>query len=356
MRDNVIDFLCDFGYIIFSYQIADTREACDRERVLRPLSFLILWRYIMGKPFITYAEQIDKLKYEKGLIIESPEYAEESLQYIGYYALIGGYKHPFIDIRTRKYINNTCFEDIIMLYEFDEELRGVFFKFLCHVERRMRSSLSYHFCKKHGEGQEAYLDQRNYSSISKYSKGIAKLIKLLDVMAKENNDHEYLVYQRNKYHNIPLWVLMNALTFGQVSKMFEFLPQKMQGDICKDFGSIRKNEMIKLLKVLTLYRNVCAHNERLFSYRTYIDIPDMLLHEKLCICKNGAKYIHGKNDLFGVVIALRYLLSGPDFLKFKKQIVNLLKKYERRNLEPNIVMEYMGFPENWKEITKFKKI
>ena len=47
-------------------------------------------------------------------------------------------------------------------------------------------------------------------------------------------DHEYLVYQRNKYHNIPLWVIMNTLTFGQISKMFEFLPQNMQGAICQD--------------------------------------------------------------------------------------------------------------------------
>ena len=103
---------------------------------------------------------------------------------------------------------------------------------------------------------------------------------MLDIMAKQNRDHEYLVYQRNKYHNIPLWVIMNTLTFGQISKMFEFLPQNIQGTVCQDFGNVKKNEMIKYLKVLTLYRNVCAHNERLFSYRTYIDIPDTLLHKK----------------------------------------------------------------------------
>lgn len=39
------------------------------------------------------------------------------------------------------------FEDIVALYEFDEELRGIFFKYLCRVERKTRSSISYHFCK-----------------------------------------------------------------------------------------------------------------------------------------------------------------------------------------------------------------
>lgn len=101
----------------------------------------------MSKPFITYTAQVEKLKNEKDLVITDDDFAVESLQNISYYALIGGYKHPFIDIHTRKYINEACFEDIVALYEFDEELRGIFFKYLCRVERKMRSSISYHFCK-----------------------------------------------------------------------------------------------------------------------------------------------------------------------------------------------------------------
>ena len=108
----------------------------------------------MSKPFITYSDQIKKLKNEKNLVITDSDFATQYLQNISYYALIGGYKRPFIDIHTRKYINNACFEDIVCLYEFDEELRGIFFKYLCRVERKIRSSISYHFCKKHGERQE----------------------------------------------------------------------------------------------------------------------------------------------------------------------------------------------------------
>ena len=271
----------------------------------------------MNKPFITYTAQIEKLKTEKNLIITDTDFAVESLQNISYYALIGGYKHPFIDIHTRKYINDACFEDIVALYEFDEELRGIFFKYLCRVERKMRSSISYHFCKKHGERQEEYLNSNNYSNISKNKNGITKLI-----------------------------------------KMFEFLPQNMQGTICQDFGNVKKNEMIKYLKVLTLYRNVCAHNEKLFSYHTYIDIPDTLLHKKLGISKNGSKYIYGKNDLFSVVIAFRYLLPKADFLLFKKQLLHIFGHYEKQNsnLKLNDLFKYMGFPNNWKGITKFRKI
>ena len=140
----------------------------------------------MSKPFITYTAQVEKLKNEKNLIITDSDFAVESLQNISYYALIGGYKHPFIDIHTRKYINDAHFEDIVALYEFDEELRGVFFKYLCRVERRIRSSISYHFCQKHGERQEEYLNAANYNNLPKHKKEIEKLLKMLDVMAKQN--------------------------------------------------------------------------------------------------------------------------------------------------------------------------
>lgn len=312
----------------------------------------------MNKPFNTYTAQVEKLTNEKHLIVTDTNFATTSLKNISYFGLIGGYKHPFIDVQTHKYINNTTFEDIVALYEFDEELRGLFFKYLCHIEIKLRSSISYYFCQKHGERQEEYLNPNNYSTAPKSKRGVIKLIKILDNVANKNKDHKYLVYQRNKYHNVPLWVILNALTFGQISKIFEFLPQKMQGLICQDFGNIKKNDMIKYLKVLTLYRNVCAHNERLFSHHTYSSIPDTLIHKKLNIPKHHSKYICGKNDLFCVVITFRHLLPRADFLVFKKHLMHIFNQYEKKNsnLKLDKLYEYMGFPSNWKHITKFRKI
>ena len=198
----------------------------------------------MSKPFLSYTDQLHKLEFDKGLIVSNKVTAENALKNLSYYALIGGYKQPFIDIHTRKYVGNTTFEDIVALQQFDEELRELFFKYLCRVEQKMRSLISYHFTMQYGESQTAYLTDANYNNIKKYHKGIQKLINMLSNMANDNTDHPYLVYQRNKYQSIPLWVLVNTLTFGQISKMFTFLPQKMQGDICKNFEKLKKDEMI----------------------------------------------------------------------------------------------------------------
>ena len=309
----------------------------------------------MSKPFLSYTDQLHKLEFDKGLIVSNKVAAENALKNLSYYALIGVYKHPFIDIHTRKYVGNTTFEDIVALQQFDEELRELFFKYLCRVEQKMRSLISYHFTMQYGESQTAYLTEANYNNIKKYHRGIQKLINMLSNMANVNTDHPYLVYQRNKYQNIPLWVLVNTLTFGQISKMFTFLPQKMQGDICKNFEKLKKDEMIQLLKVLTLFRNVCAHNERLFSFHTYLTIPDMNLHQKLNISKTGTTYNKGKEDLFAVVIGLRYLLDRDEFAAFKKKLIAIIIGYGKKSnrLKEKELLELMGFPVDWKNISRY---
>ena len=92
----------------------------------------------------TYTTQIEKLKNKKNVTITNTPFCINIPKNISYYGLIDGYaKHPFIDIHTRKYVNNTCFENIVALYELDEDLRELFFKYLCCIERKLRSSISF---------------------------------------------------------------------------------------------------------------------------------------------------------------------------------------------------------------------
>lgn len=66
------------------------------------------------------------------------------------------------------------------------------------------------------------------------------------------------------------------------------------------------------------FRNICAHGERLYSYKTKNAIPDFPIHDKLGIIKKGKQYECGKHDLFAVVIALRYLLPKNLFKNLNK--------------------------------------
>jgi len=63
---------------------------------------------------------------------------------------------------------------------------------------------------------------------------------------------------------LPLWVLVNTLTIGTISVFYSHLEQQDQNNIGR-FFSLKPDELKTILQVLTLYRNACAHDERLYN-------------------------------------------------------------------------------------------
>lgn len=310
----------------------------------------------MAKPYLTIAQQIQKLSNDKGLLINDLPFAETMLTNIGYFSLIGGYKSLFINPMTRKYENNTSFEDIVALYQFDDELRHLTFKYLMQVEKKLRQLISDKFCSRYGEQQTFYLSASSYNPNTKLGPEVAKLIGILDYHANRNNEKAYLVHQRNHYHNVPLWVTTKVLTFGQLSKFYQLLQFGQQSDISKCYEKVNEKNLGQYLANLTLFRNVCAHNERLFSFKLQKDFPDTALHQKLGIPKKGNQYLLGKRDYFGLVISFRYLLPRKDFLAYKKALIGLINSYTRKSkrISKADLLSQMGFPSNWETITRYK--
>lgn len=310
----------------------------------------------ISKPFLTYTSQLYNLIYNKKLSIHDTEYANSKLQDICYYSLIDGYKNLFYNPMTRIYEPDARFEDIVALYEFDENLRSLIFQFICHIEQKLRSLISYTFCEKYTENQIYYLTPSNYNNSHKNQKGINHLIKILTYEANLNTEHNYVVYQRNTYGNVPLWVIIKTLTLGQTSKMYSFLNTSLQSKISKNYKSVSEKELSQYLKLLTHFRNICAHNERLFSFQSRYEIPDTDLHKKMKLPKSGNQYLYGKHDLFAVVISFRYLLNKEDFIIFKRKLNYLIKLFARKTTpnKKNKLLHAMGFPENWMNISRYK--
>lgn len=311
----------------------------------------------MAKPFLSYEAQINHLESNKNLIIADHAYALRMLQQIGYFSLIGGYKKPFKNPTTKKYRDGTKFESIVALYKFDENLRELFLKYILQIERHIRSLLSYHFTDKHGELQAHYLNPANYITDPKYTADVTRLISTLSRLANTNSDYPYINHQRTAYGNVPLWVLVNGVTFGSLSKFYSFTTPDLQSKVAKNFDKVNRKQLDQYLSVITKFRNVCAHGERLYCYQTRDDIPDTDLHRKLGLPKKGTQYRCGKHDLFSVVIAFRYLLPNDDFKKFKASLVRILRHYLS---SPNAIAKAtlyddMGFPSNWKKITAYRK-
>lgn len=312
----------------------------------------------MAKPFMTYEQQIQKLK-EKNLWIPDEDAAKEILKKEGYFALITGYKDLFKNPTTRNYRDGTSIEDIYALYQFDEQLRELTLHHLLHIEQHLRFILSYAFCVAFGDQQSAYLTLENYDTRRRNQRELHRLLeKFLRPLVDNPTNYPYIEHQKRVHGNVPLWVLVNALTFGTLSKMYTFSASNVRSAVSLEFTGINEKQLGQILSFLTDFRNLCAHNERMFSHRCRKkSIPDLTLHKKLDLPRRGESYAMGKNDYFAVVIAFRYLLPDKEFFQYKRKLGRLMEKAvsENHQLSEQILLQIMGFPSNWKKITGYRK-
>ena len=303
------------------------------------------------KGFLTYDEQIVFLKEKKNLEIQDEEYAKKILFNTGYFPLINGYKETYKNPITSQFQDGITFEDIYELYQFDNDLRSIFIKYILMLERNIKSSLSYHFCLTYGDMQDDYLDINHYDYSGKKKIVLQNMLKIIKGQLRNDSDYVYIRHYMKKYNYVPLWVLFNVLTIGQLSKIYSCQKGRVQIQVCQDFGSIKINEMIKMLAVMTKFRNVCAHNDRLFDFRTKDALCDMKIYERLSIPRKSRRYVYGKNDLFAQVIILKLLLPEDEFKTFFHE----LKVCFRKHPVHKAVMEKMGFPMTWEKIGRIKK-
>lgn len=231
----------------------------------------------------------------------------------GYFPLTNGYKEAYKNPVTNQFQDGVTFEDIYELYQFDNDLRSIFIKYILMAERNIKSSLSYHFCLVYGDMQNDYLDISHYDYSGKKKIVIQNMLKIMKGQLRSDSDYVYIRHYMMKYKYVPLWVLFNVLTIGQLSKIYSCQKGRVQIQVCQDFGPIKINEMTKMLAVMTKFRNVCAHNDRLFDFRTKDALCDMKIHERLSLPRESGRYMYGKNDLFAQLIILKLLLSEDEF-------------------------------------------
>jgi len=307
----------------------------------------------VNKPFLTYEQQIEKLR-DKGLLIQDETHAIDILTQIGYFSIINGYKTPFKDPANGQYKKGSTFEDIENLYNFDEALRDLFFKYLLKVEQKLKSHISHCFSEEYGNSINDYTSLYNYDYRNpEKTFDILKLLGEINRVITANFNADNLKHYIIKHEDIPLWVLSRKLTFGNVSKMFNMFTVPLQKKISKNYSNLTNTSQLSaIISVLVLFRNTCAHNDRLYNYKSIKgELPLLHLHKELELVKSpNADFSQGKCDLFAVVIALRYLLEGGHFTMFFNKLEDIIKSHPDNLIFPKPeLIKSMGFPVNWRD-------
>ncbi|EJU23564.1 Abi-like protein [Peptoanaerobacter stomatis] len=307
----------------------------------------------MKKVFSNVGEQINILK-SKNLTIKDEQKAVEMLVRSNYYVVINGYRTPFLLDRKSgdksKYIPGSAFEEIYSLYMFDRSIRIIFLKYILIMEQNLKSAISYEFSKIYGS--ENYLHYSNFAcEDEKNTKEIFFLIgSLHNALSKAIGKNEYITYNIEKYNNVPFWILANILTFGGIINFYKLMKDEEKQYIARKYFRVKVHELETYMELLNAYRNICAHDERLYNvkatkfsiahneYHTYFEINDT--------SENG------KKDVFALCITLCMLLSREDKMKMINELIAVFEDLDENIDSIHITKIYnmMGFPHNWKEI------
>ena len=201
-----------------------------------------------------------------------------------------------------------------------------------------------------GENQCEYQNALNYNyTITDNQRPINELIQILTTQINNAEKFSYVDHQAKQHNNIPLWVLIKTITFGKVSKMYSLQQDCIKSSIAKEFPLVKENELGIMLDVLSRYRNVCAHNERLFDFKYKKSrLKTTSIHKHFNLYTNNPS----ASNLFDVVIFFKYLLSEYEFSKLTEDIDVILQELSRKTnqIQKSQILKLMGFPQNWKDI------
>jgi abortive infection bacteriophage resistance protein len=307
----------------------------------------------MIKTFKTIDEQIEILK-SKGLTIDDYYYAKDVLLRENYFFL-SGYRHLFLKSeKDRMFIPGTEFKELYAMFNFDRQIRNIFFKNILIVENNAKSIFSYQLSRKYGIKEKYYLNPANFDRSGDRVRQVNDLLKKIKRQIRINGgQHSATMHYMTNYGYVPFWVVVKVLSFGLISELYTILKPEDQKEIASVYG-ISVNTLMTSLSLLANFRNLCAHEDIMYDHKTQRVIDDTIYHSSLGIPKEDGEYIYGKNDVFALIIILKQLLREEDFTL----LINELS-YEIDILDGKIntikidkILDRMGIPLNYKDIAR----
>ena len=271
-----------------------------------------------NKRFKSYEEQIEILN-SKGLITD-----DESLNILkrnNYYFLINRYKDLFIvpNVKPNVFKKGTHFNEIVSVYNFERDLRMILLKYIITIENTLKSVISHEFAKRYGHN---YLDINSYDALNNDKtrlrdiKGLFNTIKR--TIKKGIKENEYIKYYNSNYSEIPFWVVINDLSFGNIVGLYNIMYEELKSSISNEF-KMNSSEFYKSLRVLHFFRNLAAHNQRTF---------DSKATEKIEINKEFKLSESSFDDVMSVIIICEKILEKKDFDNFILELKTILKELD----------------------------
>lgn len=279
-------------------------------------------------------EELINYLISKNMIVNDKEKALKNIEKYSYYSIINGYKAVFKG-GNNKYKENTSFEEIFALYEFDKNIKSIFLKYILEIEVIIKSLMANNIAEIYGI--EDYLKWNNFDNSANEN-----LIKdFIEKIEKEINDnyikHTAVKHYKDTYGFVPPFVLTKILTLGAISKYYSLLKQSDRQKISKYF-KLSDKLLKQILINLTMVRNISAHSDRLFTYRNKYDISfkniekDYNRKENLC-------------NLYMIIKCMQVLLDEEKRREFDSLLTKEIAKLKEKliAIDINDILKIMGY-------------
>lgn len=299
--------------------------------------------------------------HSRGLKFNDYKKSKQYLLTNNYYNIINGYSKYFMDLKTSRYLPNATFDEITHLHYFDKELKTAFFTAITEAEKHLKSILAYRFSEAYPNKPYAYLDTSNYDKTKILQLGwlISNLSKIVNNNKRGKKENSIKHYVR-AHKDVPIWVLIDYLDFGQTNSMLNNLPTRIQNKISKNLCSFISEKttiktqftpeiMLSFTDNIREVRNVCAHNNRLLDFKCKADVKYYTDIHKIY----NIKPTDNRKDVYNVFIILQCFLSNVQYNKLhntvRKRMITLDNKLN--SIHINDILSSLGFPNDWHKNT-----
>lgn len=232
---------------------------------------------------LSYEKQI-KLFKDRGMLFKDEEKAIEKLKFINYYK-IKEFSLPYM-ISDVEYKDGVYFENIIERFYCDKNLRLYFLRITEKVEISLKTQIAYILGRDFGAF--GYLKFNNWCDKNVYckyyteqkQKDFKKKIKLLEF---EYENRKIIKKYREKFKNeLPIWLVVELLTLGDIVDLFLLLDSKYRKEIAENLG-LERYVFETWVKNIRLTRNLSAHNTNIIDieFSTKPKIVDSVMNDKL---------------------------------------------------------------------------
>ena len=292
----------------------------------------------MNKEFKSTNELI-KILNSKGVSINDKNNVKYLIEKYSYYSIINSYKWIFKI--GENYKDNASFEEIFAMYMFDKNLKIIMLKYILEIEAVIKTKIANLFAEKYGLANYLNVNNFNLKDDNSNLEYIEKLIEeIKNEIDKGNGKHAAITHYMGKYGYVPPWVVTKILSLGTISKFYGLMKQQDRQEISKQFH-INDRILKNILGNLTSVRNISAHDDRLYTYRStfYIrldkkkKLPDKVLHTNMYI----------------IIKSLELLLENDQIIEMKRLITKELDtlKNNLTSITIDEVLRVMGFDENY---------